>query len=102
MIDGTLVVNAIIAVVATIITTFLIPWIKAKTTAQQREDLIAWVKIAVAAAEQLYKGSKTGAEKKKYVLDFLEEHGFIVDEDVVDAAIEAAVKQLNSVGVVIS
>lgn len=102
MIDITVIINAFIALVAAVVSAFFVPWIKSKTTAQQREDLVAWVKIAVAAAEQLYKGSKKGAEKKKYVLDFLAEHGFSVDEDIVDAAIEAAVKQLNSVGVVIS
>ena len=76
--------------------------IKSKTSSQQREELIAWVKIAVAAAEQIYKGTKRGEEKKQYVLDFLEKNGFSVNEDSVNAAIEAAVKQLNSEGIVIS
>ncbi len=101
-IDVTTIVNAVIALIAAIISAFVIPWIKSKTTAQQREDLIAWVKIAVAAAEQIYKGEKRGEEKKQYVLDFLEDNGFSIDDDSVNAAIEAAVKQLNSVGVVIS
>lgn len=101
-IDITAIINAAIALIAAVVTAFVVPWIKSKTTAQQREDLIAWVKIAVAAAEQIYKGDKRGAEKKQYVLDFLEDNGFSVDNDSVNAAIEAAVKQLNSVGVVIS
>ncbi len=101
-VDVTAIVNAVIALIAAVVTAFIIPWIKSKTTVQQREDLIAWVKIAVAAAEQIYKGEKRGAEKKQYVLDFLKDNGFSVDSDSVNAAIEAAVKQLNSVGVVIS
>ena len=101
-IDVTAIANALIALIAAAITAFVIPWIKSKTTAQQREDLIAWVKIAVAAAEQIYKGDKRGAEKKQYVLNFLEDNGFSIDDDSVNAAIEAAVKQLNSAGVVIS
>lgn len=102
MIDITTIINAMIALLAAIISVFVIPWIKSKTTAQQREDLIAWTKIAVSAAEQIYKGDGRGEEKKQYALDFLKANGFSVDEKSVNAAIEAAVKQLNSVGVVIS
>lgn len=101
-IDVTVIVNTVIALITAVITTFLIPWIKSKTNAQQREQLVAWAKIAVAAAEQIYKGSKRGEEKKQYVLGFLAKNGFSVDGDSVNAAIEAAVKQLNSEGIVIS
>lgn len=101
-IDITTILNAVIALIAAVVSAFVIPWIKSKTTAQQREDLIAWVKIAVAAAEQIYKGEKRGEEKKQYVLDFLENNGFTVDADSVNAAIEAAVKQFNSEGIIIS
>lgn len=101
-IDVTVIVNAVIALIAAVVSTFLIPWIKSKTTSQQREELVAWVKIAVAAAEQVYKGEKRGNEKKQYVLDFLAKNGFSINEDGVNAAIEAAVKQLNSEGIVIS
>lgn len=101
-IDVTAIVNAVIALIAIVVSVFVIPWIKSKTTSQQREDLIAWVKIAVAAAEQIYNGAKMGAEKKQYVLDFLTKNGFAVNEDSVNVAIEAAVKQLNSEGIVIS
>lgn len=98
----TVIINAVIALIAAVVSTFLIPWIRSKTTSQQREDLVAWVKIAVAAAEQIYKGSGRGEDKKKYVLDFLAQSGFTIDMDCVNAAIEAAVKQLNSEGIIIS
>lgn len=101
-VDITAIVNAVIALIVAVITGFLIPWIKSKTTAQQREDFIAWVKIGVSAAEQIYKGEKRGAEKKQYVLDFLARNGFSIDVGSVDAAIEAAVKQLNSEGITIT
>ena len=64
-IDVTIIVDTVIALIMAIISTFAIPWIKSKTTAQQREDLVAWVKIAVAAAEQIYRGTKRGEEKKQ-------------------------------------
>lgn len=101
-VDITVVVNAVIALIAAIVSTFLIPLIRSKTTTQQREQLVAWVKIAVSAAEQIFKGSGRGEEKKKYVLSFLAQNGFSIDEASVNTAIEAAVKQLNSEGIIIS
>ena len=96
MIDITPVINAVIALLAAGVSVFLIPWIKSKTTDAQRKELLEWVKIGVAAAEQLYKGQGRGEEKKKYVLEFLASMGFTVDEEAINAAIEAAVNQLNA------
>ena len=81
MIDITPVINAVIALLAAGVSVFLIPWIKSKTTDAQRKELLEWVKIGVAAAEQLYKGQGRGEEKKKYVLEFLASMGFTVDEE---------------------
>ena len=101
MIDITPVINAVIALLAAGVSVFLIPWIKSKTTDAQRKELIEWVKIGVAAAEQLYVGQGRGEEKKQYVLDFLKQKGFKVDEESVVNAIEAIVKQLNTEGLTI-
>lgn len=101
MIDITPIVNATIALIAAAVSVFLIPWIKSKTTDAQRKELVEWVKIGVAAAEQLYKGQGRGEEKKQYVLDFLKQKGFTVDEESINAAIEAAVSQLNGSTLVI-
>ena len=101
MIDITPIVNAAIALIAAAVSVFLIPWIKSKTTDAQRKELVEWAKIGVAAAEQLYKGQGRGEEKKQYVLDFLKQKGFTVDEESVNAAIEAAVSQLNGGALVI-
>ena len=79
---------------------FLIPWIKSKTTDAQRKELLEWVKIGVAAAEQIYTGSGRGEEKKEYVINWLREHGITVDEAKLDALIEAAVYELNTNGIV--
>ena len=53
-----------------------------------------WVTVAVEAAEQLYVGSGRGAEKKAYVVQFLQEKGFTLDPDSLDKLIEAAVFNL--------
>lgn len=102
MIDITPIAQALIVLISAIISCILIPWIKSKTTDGQRQQLVAWTKIAVAAAEQIFKGTGRGEEKKKYVLAFLEEKGITFDENSINAAVEAAVKQLNSEGIIIS
>lgn len=91
-IDITPIVNAALALIGAGVSVFLIPWLK---------ELTAWVKIGVAAAEQLYVGQGRGEEKKQYVLDFLKQKGFKVDEESVVNAIEAIVKQLNTEGLTI-
>lgn len=93
--DVTPVIQAIIALCATLITVFLIPWIKEKAGSQGLENMLAWVKIAVAAAEQIYTSAQ-GDEKKQYVLEFLESKGIVVDDEIIDNAIEAAVLELHN------
>lgn len=95
MTDITPIVNAVIALAAAVVTVFVVPWIKSKTTAAQREEIDAWVKIAVTAAEQIYKETGKGKEKKAYVLKFLEEKNLKIDEESVDLMIESAVKNMN-------
>ena len=95
------IVNAALALIGAGVSVFLIPWLKKQITEAQRKELTAWVKIGVAAAEQLYVGQGRGEEKKQYVLDFLKQKGFKVDEESVSNAIEAAVKQLNTEGLTI-
>ena len=89
------IVNAVIALAAALVTAFVIPWIKSKTTAAQREEIHAWVKIAVTAAEQIFTETGKGKEKKAYVLKFLEEKNLKIDEKSFDLMIESAVKNMN-------
>ena len=94
MIDLTPIINAAIAVLAALALRFVVPWLKSKTTETQRKDLEAWVKIAVAAAQQLYY-QEDGAKRKEYVLKFLAEKGFDINDEAIDSAIEAAVLELH-------
>lgn len=100
MYDITPIIEAVAALIAALITAFLVPYIKSKTTAEQQKEINAWVKIAVAAAEQIYTGSGRGEEKKEYVINWLREHGITVDEAKLDALIEDAVYELNTNGIV--
>ena len=95
MFDITLIIEAALMLIAAIITTIVIPYIKSKTTAAQQQTINGWVKIAVSAAEQIYTGSGRGAEKKAHVLAFLKGKGVTLDVESVDAMIEAAVYELS-------
>lgn len=93
-IDLSSIANAVIAMIAAVISAFVIPWIKSKTSDTQFEQIKTWVTVAVEAAEQLYTGSGRGAEKKAYVIEFLTNKGFEIDEETLDNLIEAAVFNL--------
>ncbi len=95
MTDITIIIEAAFALIAAVITAIVIPYIKSRTTAQQQSEINAWVRIAVAAAEQIYRGAGRGEEKKAYVLRWLAERGITLDEAAVDALIEAAVYELR-------
>lgn len=97
-IDLTPVIEAIIALCVALVTTFLIPYIKSKTTKEQQEKINGWVKIAVNAAEQIYNVPGSGKNKKDYVLRFLESKGFTIDEKSLDSMIESAVYALKGGG----
>ena len=90
MIDLTDIIQAVIALIVALITYKVIPWLKARTTESQQAILMATVRTLVYAAEQLY-GAGKGKEKFTYVRQKLQEKGFDVDVD----AIEAAVKEVT-------
>ena len=94
MVDFTPAIDFAIALIMSVIARYLIPWIKAKTTERNREDLLAWVDIAVMAAQQMFYQMR-GSERLEYVLDFLEDKGFNIDDASVRNAIEAAVFTLH-------
>lgn len=89
-IDLTSLLQALIGLLSAFITAKLIPWLKAKTTAQNAEITTALIKTLVFAAEQIFKTDQ-GSEKLEYVKQELESRGIVID----DAAIEAAVCELK-------
>ena len=96
MTDITPIIEAVFALLAAIITAVVIPYIKNRTTARQQAEINAWVRIAVTAAEQVYKGTGRGEEKKAFVLEWLKSHGVTVDMEKLDALIESAVYDINN------
>lgn len=95
MIDLTPIITAVLTLIISLISAFLIPHIKAKTTDEQFKTIKLWVQVAVQAAEMLYVGSGRGEEKKKYVLDFLNSKGFTLNTEEIDNLIESAVLELK-------
>lgn len=94
-VDITPLLNALIALIAAIITIFVIPWLKSKVGNEKMADFLRWVEIGVLAAEQLYTDFDCEA-KKAYVVSLLNEKGFKFTESEVDAAIEGAVKTVHN------
>ena len=101
MFDITTIIEAILTLVAVVITGIVIPYIKKRTTTEQQKEILAWVKIAVTAAEQIYVGSGRGPEKKMYVIDWLADRNITVDTNKIDAIIESAVYELNNGAVIL-
>ena len=95
-IDITSILVAIIGVIGTVISVVLVPYFKSKTTAEQRDNIYFWVKLAVEAAEKIYNEKGQGKAKKEYVKQFLFEHGITLDETQLDVVIESAVLQLQT------
>ena len=78
--------EAIIALLAAIITYKVIPWIKERTTKEQFARLEAAARVAVFAAEQLY-GAGKGDEKFRYAQEYLARKGFDIDAAEIEAAV---------------
>lgn len=94
MIDLTPIINAIIAVLGALALRYVVPWVMERTTAAKRENLLKWVEIAVAAAQQLYYQSD-GQKRLEHALGILEGKGFDVNDEAVLSAVEAAVLKLH-------
>ena len=94
--DVTDIIECIIMLISALITTFLIPYIRQRLSDEKRQKLLFWIETAVKAAEQLY-GSKTGQQKKEYVVAFLLSKGIVADIDEVTALIESEVYKLTNI-----
>lgn len=88
-----------ILLVFAIISAFVVPVLKQKVGQDKLNKILMYVEIAVAAAEQLYNADQ-GAEKKAYVLAYLNEelakHGLVVDMETLENLIESQVLILHN------
>lgn len=93
--DYTLLFEGVLTILFALVTMYVIPWIKTKVSAEELAEAIKWVKIAVQAAEEIYKERGMGATKKTYVETFLNDMGIKYDNKQIDSMIESAVKELE-------
>lgn len=100
-IDLTPIFQAIIILVAALITRYVVPWIKAKTTLDQRREIRDLVSILVFAAEKLYTGSGRGEEKLAWVKERLDAHGYKLDTDELVELVNAEIAKLESTAPVV-
>lgn len=89
------IIKVIIPIVGILFTGVLLPLLRQYTTKEQRENITAWVKIAVNAAEQMQKAGLITIPKKEFVINFLNDKGIKLTEQELDLLIEAAVLELN-------
>lgn len=95
-IDLTPIFEAIIALLAALVTYKIIPLIKSKTTAEQQAALNIAAKTLVFAAEQIY-GEGKGAEKFDFVVMELQKRGFTADPAIIEAAVRENIATIHTV-----
>lgn len=100
-IDLTQIILGVITILFGVLMKYIIPLIQNKIATEeargrelQAELIRTAIRTMVYAAEQIYK-SDQGTQKKAWVVEQLRLQGFDVDEIAIEAAIEAAVKELK-------
>ena len=92
-------VLALIPVLGTILTVFIVPYIKEKIGNEKLVKYEYWVNIAVKAAEMIWTETGHGADKKQYVVDFMNNmfnsKKIIITEEQINLLIESAVKNMK-------
>ena len=100
MFDITSLVNSLLGLCAAVITAYVIPWIKSKTTENQRKHIMNIVKMLVSAAEQLAENNGwEGKQKLIYVKQQLEKRGIGIDLEAIEAMVYELRFQEREIGV---
>lgn len=97
-----IVVGTIIPILGAILVYVLVPLFKARTTAEERQDIYFYIELAVKAAEQIFNYKHAGKEKKQFVIDKIMDKGLKVSEQDLDLMIESAVQEINKAKEVLS
>ena len=97
-IDITEIIVAVISVLGAIVTAFVVPWIKTKTTTNQQIIIESFARAAVLAAQQIF-GTEENQKKKDYAVQYITEQlkkaGITLDIDAISTVIEAALKAIK-------
>lgn len=85
-----------ITLVGVAFTYILLPLLKSKLSIEKQKHIEYWVRFAVGAAEQIFKGTNMGKMKKEYVIKFLEKKNIDLTIEELDILIEAIVNQIKN------
>ena len=101
-----LIISLVITVSVILVTRYVIPKIKEEIGADKFNKIVEYVGYAVTAAEQIFKGTGLGEQKKEYVLNFINEQlnklNYSITEEELNILIESAVKDMNDAKELIS
>lgn len=94
------VLEILVMIASIIITRYAVPWLKEKTQNERFQEVEAWIFYAVRWAEQVH-DTASGETRKQLVYKFLrrlldENNITFLDEDQLNALIEAAVRAMNT------
>lgn len=92
-------IMCIITIISILVSTYVIPWLKAKCGVENMELVMNYVAMAVRCAEQIYT-SEQWEEKKEFVMNYM--LGIInntlkieMSEEQLDVLIEGAVNEIK-------
>lgn len=92
-----IITELILPICGIIITKFIIPWLKAKYSAERIETLESWAWNAVQAAEKIFPAG-LNADKYDYAVTYIKDQaarrGIDIDQDEIRTLIEAVVNLL--------
>jgi len=97
-----MVLRVVVCVCATLITVYVIPYIKTLKEDARYKSMIDLIAVAVRAAEQTITGSGQGALKKEkvmsFVRDWLNSQGIQITDTQLSELVEAAVFSMKNNG----
>ena len=86
MIDVTDIILSLMALLASMAASLVLPYLRQKLGSERAEALSRAARLAVLAAEQLF-GAGRGGEKLQFAKNYLESRGFTADEVAIEAAV---------------
>lgn len=93
----TMCLNALVVLIGAVVTRYVVPWLKARTTAQDRETVFVLIKALVSAAEQVADARGLDAEGKKEWVMARAREALRISEEELDALVEAMVREMRQV-----
>lgn len=94
MIDFTPLLEALVVLLASVVTMVIVPALRERYSNEQLEKARSWVQIGVYAMEKVY-GAGNGAQKLAGVEALLAEHKIKLDTSALKAMIDAEIEKME-------